>query len=88
MEKTIDEENILISCFGREDSRTDEREKIYFPFFGKKKRRKEFFFGVLGGNAAVYFFLHKILHFNFKIKVKIRNLIFLPFTSLFYEMLF
>jgi hypothetical protein len=56
MEKTIDEENILISFFGREDSRTDEREKIYFPLFGKKKKRKEFFFGVLGGNAAVYFF--------------------------------
>jgi hypothetical protein len=84
MEKTIDEENILISFFLEERTIGRMKGRIYFPLFGKKKKGKEiFFFGVLGGNAAVYFFFFIRCYFKFKIKVKIRNLIFLPFTSLF-----
>lgn len=79
MEKTIDEENILISFFLEERTIGRMKGRIYFPLFG----RRLFFFGVLGGNAAVYFFFFIRCYFKFKIKVKIRNLIFLPFTSLF-----
>jgi hypothetical protein len=63
MEKTIDEENILISFFLEERTIGRMKGRIYFPLFGKKKKGKEiFFFGVLGGNAAVYFFFfHKML---------------------------
>jgi hypothetical protein len=84
MEKTIDEENILISFFLEERTIGRMKGRIYFPLFGKKKKGKEIFFLVFWVGMLLFtFFFFIRCYFKFKIKVKIRNLIFLPFTSLF-----
>jgi hypothetical protein len=64
MEKTIDEENILISFFLEERTIGRMKGRIYFPLFGKKKKGKEiFFFWCFGWECCclLFFFFHKML---------------------------